>query len=40
MKLNPFGALSVSVKKDAALKIKVENMWHGSDEHLEVEYKL
>lgn len=40
MKLNAFGALSVSVKKDAALKIKVENMWHGSDEHLEVEYKL
>ena len=40
MKLNPFGALSVSVKKDAALKVKVENMWHGSDEHLEVEYKL
>lgn len=40
MKLNAFGALSVSVKKDAALKINVENMWHGSDEHLEVEYKF
>lgn len=40
MKLNAFGALSVSVKKDAALKVKIENMWHGSDQHLEVEYKL
>lgn len=40
MKLNAFGALSVSVKKDAALKVKVENMWHGSDSHLEVEYKF
>lgn len=40
MKLSPFGALSVSVKKDAALKVKVENMWHGSDEHLEIEYNF
>ena len=40
MKLNPFGALSVSVKKDAMLKVKVENMWHGADDHLEVEYKF
>ena len=40
MKLNAFGALSVSVKKDAVLKVKVENMWHGSDSHLEIEYKF
>jgi hypothetical protein len=38
MKLNPFGALSVTVKKGASLKMTVENMWHGSTEHLEVEY--
>jgi hypothetical protein len=30
----------VSVKKDEVLKVKVENMWHGADDHLEVEYKF
>ena len=24
----------------AMLKVKVENMWHGADDHLEVEYKF